>query len=84
MRFDEKLSYKTKIKFVTDGMLLREAILDSSLKLYSVVILDEVHERSVNSDVLMALLKQIAADRPDFKLVVMSATIDLPKFMNYF
>jgi pre-mRNA-splicing factor ATP-dependent RNA helicase DHX15/PRP43 len=84
VRFDEKLSYKTKIKFVTDGMLLREAILDSSLKLYSVVILDEVHERSVNSDVLMALLKQIAADRPDFKLVVMSATIDLPKFMNYF
>ena len=84
MRFDEKLSYKTKIKFVTDGMLLREEILDSSLKLYSVVILDEVHERSVNSDVLMALLKQIAADRPDFKLVVMSATIDLPKFMNYF
>ena len=84
VRFDEKLSYRTKIKFVTDGMLLREAILDSSLKLYSVVILDEVHERSVNSDVLMALLKQIAADRPDFKLVVMSATIDLPKFMNYF
>ncbi len=84
VRFDEKLSYKTKIKFVTDGMLLREAILDSSLKLYSVVILDEVHERSVNSDVLMALLKQIASDRPDFKLVVMSATIDLPKFMNYF
>lgn len=63
VRFDEKLSYKTKIKFVTDGMLLREAILDSHLKQYSVVILDEVHERSVNTDVLMALLKQICETR---------------------
>lgn len=59
MRFEEKLSYRTKIKFVTDGMLLREAILDSNLTQYSVIILDEVHERSVNSDVLMALLKRI-------------------------
>lgn len=59
VRFEEKLSYRTKIKFVTDGMLLREAILDSNLTQYSVIILDEVHERSVNSDVLMALLKRI-------------------------
>jgi HrpA-like RNA helicase len=50
-----------------------------------VVVLDEVHERSVPSDVLMALLKEICAARPiDFKLIVMSATIDLPKFMAYF
>lgn len=59
VRFEEKLSYRTKIKFVTDGMLLREAILDSSLTAYGIIILDEVHERSVNSDVLMALLKRI-------------------------
>jgi HrpA-like RNA helicase len=84
VRFDEKLSYRTKIKFVTDGMLLREAILDPHLKQYSVVILDEVHERSVNSDVLMALLKKICEQNKHFKLVVMSATLDLPKFMSYF
>lgn len=84
VRFDEKLSYKTKIKFVTDGMLLREAILDPALSNYAVVILDEVHERSVNSDVLMALLKQICAQNLKFKLVVMSATLDLAKFMSYF
>lgn len=84
VRFDEKLSYRTKIKFVTDGMLLREAILDPALKSYSVVVLDEVHERSVNSDVLMALLKQVCAGNASFKLVVMSATLDLPKFMQYF
>lgn len=84
VRFDEKLGYKTKIKFLTDGMLLREAILDQSLSKYAVVILDEVHERSVNSDVLMALLKEICKKRPHFKLVVMSATLDLPKFMAYF
>jgi HrpA-like RNA helicase len=65
-------------------MLLREAILDAKLSQYSVVVLDEVHERSVNSDVLMALLKQICIQNPKFKLVVMSATLDLPKFMTYF
>ncbi len=84
VRFEEKLSYRTKIKFVTDGMLLREAILDSSLSSYSVIILDEVHERSVNSDVLMALLKRIVQTRQDIRLIVMSATLDLVKFMAYF
>jgi HrpA-like RNA helicase len=69
---------------VTDGMLLREAILDSSLSSYSVIILDEVHERSVNSDVLMALLKRIVQTRQDIRLIVMSATLDLVKFMAYF
>ncbi len=84
VRFEEKLSYKTKIKFVTDGMLLREAVLDSELNTYAIVILDEVHERSINSDVLMALLKQICTRRTKFKLIVMSATLDLPKVMQYF
>jgi HrpA-like RNA helicase len=81
VRFDEKLSYQTKIKFLTDGMLLREAILDPNLSQYSVIILDEAHERTVNSDVLMALVKQISKARvSDFRLVVMSATLDLAKF----
>ena len=57
VRFDEALSAQTQIKFMTDGILLREAILDRQLKQYSVIILDEAHERTVNSDVLLALLK---------------------------
>lgn len=88
VRFDEKMGPGTKIKFLTDGMLLREAILDKSLKAYSVIILDEAHERTVNSDVLLALLKGIIAS-PErairkLKLVVMSATLDLEKFTEYF
>lgn len=54
------LSHSTKIKYITDGMLIREAIADPSLKRYSVIILDEAHERTINSDVLIALVKQIA------------------------
>ena len=59
VRFDEKIGQNTCIKFLTDGMLLREAIVDKLLRLYSVIILDEAHERTVNSDVLLALLKDI-------------------------
>ena len=66
VRFEEKFdNKKTKIKFLTDGMLLREAILDPVLSHYSVVILDEAHERTVNSDTLMALLKQILINRKE-------------------
>ena len=65
-------------------MLLREAILDRRLRAYSTIILDEAHERTVNSDVLLALLKEISQERDDFKLVVMSATLDLAKFKAYF
>lgn len=65
-------------------MLLREAILDKNLDKYSTIILDEAHERTVNSDVLLALLKGISAKRNDLKLVVMSATLDLAKFKTYF
>lgn len=66
MRFEEKVSKEhTRIKFVTDGMMLREAILDSDLNQYSVVILDEAHERSVSSDVLMALVKGIIKRRKE-------------------
>ncbi len=63
VRFEERLSKKTKIKFLTDGMLLREAILDKKLNNYGIIILDEAHERTVNSDTLLALLKQIASQR---------------------
>ena len=60
VRFEEKVSSDTRIKFLTDGMMLREAILDSSLTTYGMIILDEAHERTVNSDTLLALMKQIA------------------------
>ena len=89
VRFEEKLSHMTKIKFLTDGMLLREAIIDNRLIQYSCIILDEAHERTVNSDVLMALIKDIARLRNEnqknkLKLVIMSATLDLAKFTAYF
>jgi HrpA-like RNA helicase len=85
VRFDEKYSQKlTKIKYVTDGMLLRECIIDNQLSKYSIIILDEAHERSVNSDTLLALVKNLIKNRKDLKLIVMSATLDISKFCTYF
>ena len=69
---------------MTGGMLLREAILDSNLSQYQVIILDEAHERNIDSDVLMALVKGICARRSAIRIVVMSATLELTKFRNYF
>lgn len=69
---------------MTDGMLLREAILEKDLKSYSIIILDEAHERTVNSDVLLALLKDICEKREDLKIVIMSATLEIHKFQKYF
>ena len=57
VRFEEKVGSDTRIKFLTDGMLLREAILDNTLSQYGMIILDEAHERTVNSDTLLALMK---------------------------
>ena len=83
VRFDERVSSSTKIKYVTDGMLLREAILDNRLSNYSTIIIDEIHERSINTDTLLALILRIQTYRKDLKLVVMSATIDLDKLKSY-
>jgi HrpA-like RNA helicase len=63
VRFEESLSKNTRIKFITDGMLIREAIANPELSKYSVIILDEAHERTINSDVLIALVKRISRDR---------------------
>jgi pre-mRNA-splicing factor ATP-dependent RNA helicase DHX15/PRP43 len=71
-------------RYMTDGMLLREAMNDHMLSRYSTVILDEAHERTLATDILMGLLKDIAKRRPDLKIVVMSATLDAAKFQNYF
>lgn len=84
IRFEACTSAKTMLKYLTDGMLLREAMNDSRLGQYGVVILDEVHERTLSTDILMGVLKQLMAKRKDIKMVVMSATLDAGKFQNYF
>ncbi|KAA8917721.1 hypothetical protein TRICI_000160 [Trichomonascus ciferrii] len=84
IRFEDKTSSKTFLKYMTDGMLLREAMTDPQLDRYSCIILDEAHERTLATDILMGLIKQVAERRPDLKIIVMSATLDAQKFQKYF
>lgn len=84
IRFEDCTSSKTFLKYMTDGMLLREALTDPQLDRYSCIILDEAHERTLSTDILMGLIKEIAARRPDLKVIVMSATLDAQKFQKYF
>ncbi|CAN7938903.1 unnamed protein product, partial [Ixodes hexagonus] len=84
IRFEDCSSPKTLLKYMTDGMLLREAMSDPLLENYGVVLLDEAHERTLATDILMGVLKQVVTQRPDLKIVVMSATLDAGKFQNYF
>lgn len=84
IRFEDCCSSRTVLKYCTDGMLLREAMSDPLLEAYSIIILDEAHERTLSTDLLMGVLKQVVAKRNDLKIIVMSATLDAGKFQNYF
>ncbi|PUU82033.1 P-loop containing nucleoside triphosphate hydrolase protein [Tuber borchii] len=84
IRFEDKTSSNTILKYMTDGMLLREAMHDHLLERYSCIILDEAHERTLATDILMGLLKNVAERRPDLKIIIMSATLDAQKFQHYF
>ncbi|GME70805.1 unnamed protein product [Ambrosiozyma monospora] len=84
IRFDDKSSEKTEIKYMTDGMLLREFLTDFELSAYSVMMIDEAHERTLSTDVLLGLLKVIIKTRSDFKLLICSATMNAAKFSEFF
>ncbi|KAF7543821.1 hypothetical protein G7Z17_g10425 [Cylindrodendrum hubeiense] len=85
VRFDDcTTSDQTKLKYMTDGRLLREAMNDGNFSAYSCIIIDEAHERTKSTDILMALLKLAVASRPDLKVIIMSATIDTETFTSYF
>ncbi len=84
IRFEDKTSPATVIKYMTDGMLMREYLADNALSKYICIILDEAHERTIHTDVLFGLLKQLLRKRDDFKLIVTSATLNAQKFASYF
>ena len=84
VRFDDKTSQNTLIKYVTDGLLLKEATTDHTLKKYQIVIIDEAHERTLATDILFGFLKELMEKRKELKLIIMSATFDIEKFQNYF
>jgi len=84
IRFEDNTSEKTVLKYMTDGMLLRELLTDPELSQYSALMIDEAHERTVSTDIACGLLKDITRARPDLKLLISSATMDARKFQKYF
>lgn len=84
IRFEDKSSHMTQLKYLTDGMLLRESMIDPMLTKYAVIILDEAHERTLSTDILFGLIKQLLTKREDLKIVVMSATLNAERFQKYF
>lgn len=84
IRFEDLTSEKTRIKFLTDGILLRESLLDNTLEKYTCIIMDEAHERSLNTDVLMGIFRIILQKRKDLRLIITSATLDASKFSAFF
>lgn len=84
VRLEDETSDATRLKFMTDGVLLREAVLDPNLWKYGVIVLDEAHERSIDTDVLLGVMKRVLRARKDFRLVIMSATMQIEKFAEFF
>ncbi|HEY9512644.1 MAG TPA: DEAD/DEAH box helicase, partial [Rhodanobacter sp.] len=84
VRFNDKVSERSLIKFMTDGILLAETQGDPWLSAYDTLIIDEAHERSLNIDFLLGYLKRLALKRPELKIIVTSATIDTARFSAHF
>src|SRR5574344_392779 len=84
MRFEDKTDATTKIKIMTDGILLQEMKLDPWMSKYSVIMVDEAHERSLNIDFVLGLLKRILQERKEFKVIISSATMNAEAFSTYF
>ena len=84
IRFEDLTSAKTRIKFLTDGLLLREALADPLLSRYSVIMIDEAHERSLSTDILLGVLKKISKRRPDLRIIISSATLQAEDFLHFF
>ena len=84
IRFEDCTSDKTLLKYMTDGMLLREFLGEPTLQSYTCLMIDEAHERTLHTDVLFGLVKDIARERKDLKLLISSATLDAQKFSDYF
>ena len=84
IRFEDQTNDNTIVKYMTDGMLLREFLTDPALEQYSVMIIDEAHERTVHTDILFALVKDLLKARDDFRVIISSATIDAEKFSAFF
>lgn len=84
IRFDEHCSKRTRIKYMTDGILVREFLFDNNLSNYDVIMLDEAHERSLNTDILFGLVKAVCRRRQDIKVLITSATLNEDKFSTFF
>lgn len=84
IRFEDMTSLHTRIKYMTDGMLLREALMDPLLSRYSVIMIDEAHERSLSTDILLGVLKKIRRKRKELRIVVSSATLQAEEFVRFF
>ncbi|WP_314312073.1 ATP-dependent RNA helicase HrpA [Aggregatibacter segnis] len=84
VRFNDQISDDTQIKLMTDGILLAEIQNDRFLNQYSCLIIDEAHERSLNNDFILGYLKQLLPRRPDLKVIITSATIDVERFSKHF
>ncbi|CAM9943781.1 unnamed protein product, partial [Hapterophycus canaliculatus] len=84
IRFEDRTGPRTRIKYMTDGVLVRECLQDPYLSRYGVVMLDEAHERSIDTDILFGLLKRALARRADLRAVITSATLDVERFAAFF